>query len=64
MTESGDTNNEIYVKIRDDFIKYNKNKLDKLTNESVKQNSQDKVLLRKSIAFNYIPKNISIHNKI
>jgi hypothetical protein len=46
-------------KIRDEFIEENKDKLDKLTNESVRKKSEDKLLLRKALDLGYIPKNIT-----
>lgn len=57
---SGNLNDKIVVQIRNDFLKQNQTKLDNLTNDSVRNNKDDKQLLSKSLALGYKPKNITV----
>ena len=42
------------------FIKENKNKLDNLTNNSIRKNPEDRQLFLKAISLGYLPKNVQI----
>jgi len=62
--ENGEVDDDEVSKIRNRFIEANKEKLDSLTNENVRNNKENLKLLKQSLALGYLPKNIQIQNKI